>query len=143
MVNESSAAKHVLVVEDEPDFAALIRSILVRAGYTVTTAHRCDDALSIVRQLRPDLITLDLQMPGESGALLYRKLKADERFRDIPVVVVTGLTRHDKDMENLVKSLLEPEHVPHPEAYVEKPFDGPHFLATIEETLSSSTCASR
>jgi len=139
MTNESAAKKHVLVVEDEPDFAALLRSILVKAEYTVAMAHNCEDALSQVRQVRPDIITLDMQMPRESGAIFYRKLKADEKLRDIPVVVVTGITRDDKDMETLVRSLLEPDNVPHPEAYVEKPVDGPSLLGAIQEALSCAT----
>ena len=143
MTIESETTKHVLIVEDEPDFAALLCSILVKAGYTVATAYNCEDALSQVRKARPDLITLDIRMPRKSGVFFFRELKANERFRDIPVVVVTGVTRNDKEMETIVRSLLEPEHVPHPEAYVEKPVDGPRFLKTIDEALSSSTCGHR
>jgi len=142
MATDSVTEKHVLVVEDEPDFAALLCSILVKAGYTVATTYCGDQALSRVSELRPDLITLDIQMPRKSGLFFYRKLKADEAFRDIPVVVVTGLTRGDRDMENLVRTFLETENVPHPEAYVEKPVDGPQFLKTIQEVLSPSKCAS-
>ena len=125
MSNDSVAEKHVLIVEDEPDFADLLRSILVSAGYTVATAYNCEDALSEVRRTRPHVITLDMQMPRQSGAHFYRKLKADDELRDIPVVVVTGVTRDDKDMETLVRCLLEPDNIPHPEAYMEKPVDGP------------------
>ena len=142
MTNESAAEKHVLVVEDEPDFAALLRSILLKAGYTVATAYNCEDALSQVRQARPDVITLDIGMPRKSGVFFYRQLKADEKSRDIPVVVVTALTRNDKEMENIIRSLMEPENVPHPEAYVEKPVDGPRFLTTIKDVLRSSKCGS-
>jgi CheY-like chemotaxis protein len=142
MTTESVTGKHVLVVEDEPDFAALLRSILMKAGYTVATTYYSDQALSLVSELKPDLITLDIQMPRESGLFFYRKLKANEAFRHIPVVVVTGLTRGDKDMENLIRTFLEAENVPHPEAYVEKPVDGPHLLRTIEEVLLSSNCQS-
>lgn len=143
MSGESVTAKHVLVVEDEPDFAALLRSILARAGYTVATAYNGEDALVEVRKHRPDIITLDMKMPRQSGVHFYRTLKKDHAFRDVPVVVVTGLTRDDKDMENLIRSLLEPENVPHPEAYVEKPVDEPRFLKTIQEALASSMAGNR
>jgi CheY-like chemotaxis protein len=131
----------VLIVEDEPDFAALLASILIKAGYSVATAYNCENALLQVRNARPDLITLDIQMPRKSGAFFYRKLKADERLRDIPVVVVTGLTA-DKEMETLIRRFLDPDDVPHPEAYVEKPIDGPSFLRTLEGVLSVSRSAS-
>lgn len=140
MTNETTRTKHVLVVDDDPDFAALLRSILKQAEYTVATSYFCDQALAQVRDLKPDLITLDMGMPSKSGAFFYRKLKADETLRDIPVVVVTGLTRNDKEMENIVRCLLETDNVPPPDAYLEKPVDGPDLIRTIEEVLSSRTC---
>ena len=142
MSNVPSTSKHVLVVDDEPDFAALLRSILITAGYTVATAHECEGALVQARMRRPDIITLDIQMPRKSGVHFYHKLKKEEAFRDVPVVVVTGLT-HDREMENLIHSLLEPDKLPHPQAYVEKPVDGPRLLETIEEALSSSASGNR
>ncbi len=142
MSDELATAKHVLVVEDEPDFAALLRSILARAGYAVAVAHDCEDALAQTRDHRPDLITLDMGMPRKSGIYFYRKLKADTTFRDVPVVVVTGLTRDDKDMDNVIHAFLEAETVPRPQAYVEKPVDGPSFLRTVEEALSAGASAS-
>ncbi len=135
MTNQAIPAKHVLVVEDEPDFAALLRSVLETAGYTVATARDCEDALAEARKHRPDLITLDIGMPRKSGVFFYRKLKEKGAFGDVPVVVVTGLTRDDRVMENLIHSLLEPDNVPHPQAYFEKPFDEPRFLQTIHELL--------
>jgi CheY-like chemotaxis protein len=138
MSNVPSTSKHVLVVDDEPDFAALLRSMLVKAGYTVVTAYNGEDALAEVRTCRPDIITLDMKMPRQSGVHFYRTLKKNHAFRDVPVVVVSGLTRDDKDMENLIRSLLEPDNVPHPQAYMEKPVDEPQFLKTIQETLSPS-----
>ncbi|NIA01586.1 MAG: response regulator [Bacteroidia bacterium] len=105
----------------------------------MATAYNGEDALSQVRNARPDIITLDMQMPRESGAIFYRRLKKDEKFRNIPVVVVTGVTRDDQDMKNLVRSLLEPDNVPHPEAYLEKPVDGPSLLGTLKEILACTT----
>ena len=138
MRHDSVAEGHVLIIEDEPDFATLLRSILTKAGYTVATAHNWEDTLKELDSKVPNLITLDINMPAKSGVFFYRDIKANRKFRDIPVVVVTGLTRDDKDMENIIRSLMELEHVPHPEAYVEKPVDGPHFLRTVQEALLSS-----
>ena len=120
MTSAPTRAKHVLVVDDEPDFAALLRSILTRAGYTVATATHCEDAMKELDREIPDLITLDINMPEKSGMFFYRDVKARPKFRDVPVVVVTGLTRDDKDMENIIRSFLETQNVPHPEAYLER-----------------------
>ncbi len=142
MAHEPATGKHVLIVEDDPDFAALLKSILVNAGYTALAAYNFADAFSLVREVRPDLITLDIRMPGKSGVYFYQELKTNEDFREIPVVVVTALTRNDRDMETVVRSFLETAYMPHPEAYVEKPLDTPHFLRTIQDVLLSSRCKS-
>ncbi len=136
MANDSSAKKHVLIVEDDPDFAALLRSMLANAGYSVATAYNCEDALLQVHETKPDLITLDIQMPKKSGAFFYRKLRSVSKFRDIPVVVVTGVMLNDTEMEKLVRSFLESDGVPRPEAYVEKPVNAPHFLEILRVALS-------
>ena len=138
MAKAPTAVNRVLIVENEPDFAALLASILARAGYVVATAYNCDDALWLAGKLRPSLITLDISMPRKSGASFYLKLKAQGRFRYTPVIVVTGITS-DKQMEWMVRRLLEQDGVPPPVAYVEKPIDENQLLRTIEDALSSVT----
>jgi CheY-like chemotaxis protein len=136
MVTEPTR-KHVLVVDDEPDFATLLRSFLTKAGYTVAMAHTTEDALAQARERRPDLITLDIHMPRRSGVFFYRKLMLDQAFHSIPVVVVTAVTR-DNEMENLIKRLLETDDLPRPKAYLEKPVEGPRFLKTVRQAFASS-----
>ena len=141
MTNDRVADKQVLIVEDEPDFAALLQSILVSAGYSVAIAHNTEDALALVRKKKPDVITLDIQMPRKSGAFFYRKLKMQEESRDIPVVVVTGVTRNDRDMETIIRAILEKDDVPHPEAYLEKPIEGSDLLNTVEAVMMAGSSA--
>jgi CheY-like chemotaxis protein len=131
---------HVLIIEDEPDFASLLHSILTKGGYTAAIADNWTDALKELDDKTPDLITLDMNMPGKSGVFVYRDIKANRKVRDIPVVVVTGLTHDDEEMENVIRSVMELEPPPHPVAYVEKPVDGPNFLGTVREALLSSKC---
>jgi len=141
MDDKRGQEKHVLVVEDEPDYAALLSSILAGAGYSVQTAYNGEDALAEAHQRRPDVITLDIQMPRKSGALFYRTIKNEEEFRNTPVVVITGLTRNDTDMAHLIRSFLEPDHLPHPQAYIEKPVDGVKLLQTVARLLSCNAAA--
>ena len=82
----------ILVVEDDESFADLIQALLNRAGYSVVVAvddHEMDVALNA---RRPDLILLDLMLPGRDGFELLRQLKSDVRSRDIPVIIVSGRT---------------------------------------------------
>lgn len=139
MTHEFTAAKHVLVVDDEPEFAAVMRAILPKDRYAVAVAHNCDDALALARKRMPDLITLDIHMPRKSGVFFYRSLMTDREFRNVPVIVVTAVTR-DGEMDKIVRRFLEADDAPHPRAYVEKPIDPPSFLELLDEVLASNEC---
>ena len=128
--------KRVLVVEDLADFAALMESMLRGLGYDVAIACDGEEALSQAQACPPDLITLDIQMPRKSGPLFYRQLKSLEALRNIPVIVVTGLTRDDPEWDGIIHSLLEVEHLPQPEAYLDKPVDRDTLASVIDEALA-------
>jgi DNA-binding response OmpR family regulator len=80
----------VLVVEDEPDVAELIRYNLVKEGWDVLTASSGAEALKRVRESRPDVVLLDIMVPQLNGWEVCRRLKEDPETRAIPVIMVTG-----------------------------------------------------
>lgn len=83
--------KHrVLVVDDEPDITALVAYHLAREGYRVSTAASGPEALKAVAEQRPDLVVLDLMLPGQSGYEVLEELRRKEDTRDIGVVVLTA-----------------------------------------------------
>ncbi len=135
MTSAQERARHALVVEDETDYAALIATMLREADFKVTVAYDGDAALSRVREQVPDLITLDIQMPRKGGIMFYRQLKSKAEFREIPVIVITGLTRGDRDMSTFIHTFLEPDHLPHPEAYLEKPIEQESLLKVAADVL--------
>lgn len=81
---------HVVVVEDEPDIAALVAYHLQKAGYRVTTAASGDEGLTIALEQAPDLIVLDLMLPGQSGYEMLQALRRQAATRDIGVVILTA-----------------------------------------------------
>jgi len=137
MTDQRQSRRHVLVVDDEPDFAALMESILRAQGYSVSVAGNGDKAQQQVRARRPDAITLDIQMPKKSGLLFYRQMKSDEVLKDIPVIVVTGLTSQDMDWDSFIHSFLDVDHLPHPEAYLDKPVDRDEVAKVLCELFAS------
>jgi len=80
----------VLVVEDNETNQMLTMAVLLRDGYRVRTAGSADDALAIIRSDRPDIILMDLQLPGQDGLTLTRALKVDPATAAIPVVAMTA-----------------------------------------------------
>ena len=90
-------APRILVVDDNPDNILLTGELLGSRGYQVRTASSGDAALALIREQHPDLILLDVIMPGKSGYDLCRELKEDPTTRLIPIVMITGLTdREDR-----------------------------------------------
>lgn len=94
-------AQTILVVDDKIDTVLLLRELLTSRGYRVITASDADEALEAIESARPDLILLDVIMPGRSGYELCRELKNDPSRRLIPVIMITGLT----DREDRVRGI--------------------------------------
>jgi CheY-like chemotaxis protein len=83
--------QQVLVVDDEKDIVEFLTQLLEDNGYEVKSANDGLEAMNLVQESKPDLILLDLQMPEETGTGLYRKLQHKKEFKDIPVIVISGL----------------------------------------------------
>jgi CheY-like chemotaxis protein len=84
------ASEQILIVDDNPDNLKLLRFILSSQGYELRGAGDAAEALTILESFRPQLILLDLQLPSMDGLDLTRRLKADPRTHDIPIVAVTA-----------------------------------------------------
>src|SRR5438270_11954148 len=85
----SRRTQKVLVVDDKIDTVLLLRELLTSRGYRVLSAGDAEEALSIIHDERPDLILLDVIMPGKSGYDLCRELKTDPNTRLIPIIMIT------------------------------------------------------
>lgn len=83
-------ARHVLLIEDEPNITEAIRFILNRDGWRVSTLADGAQAVAQVRNLRPDLVILDLMLPGASGLEILRALRADPATATLPVLMLTA-----------------------------------------------------
>jgi CheY-like chemotaxis protein len=122
---ETRALGLVLVVEDERSIARLLDRILSRAGYAVLLAQTGQEALALAIERQPDVITLDLILPGLSGEETLAALKAEKRTRAIPVIVIS--IRGD-----------EPPETPLPvHASLRKPLDRDAVLRAIASAVSS------
>jgi two-component system phosphate regulon response regulator PhoB len=80
----------ILVVDDEPDITALVAYHLAKAGYRVTTASNGSDALRAASEQRPDVIVLDLMLPGLSGLDVLQALRKQDETRDVGVIMLTA-----------------------------------------------------
>ncbi len=122
-------AAKILIIDDERDMQIYLRTLFRKAGYTPEVAPNGEQGVRLAAELEPDLITLDLLMPRKSGVLAYEALRTDTRTRQIPVIILTGLSEH----RQLLGAL--PDGVPAPDAVVEKPIQREDFLRTVQELV--------
>ncbi len=92
---------HVLIVDDEPTNLMLLEELFHQQGSQTTSAANGEQALALAREKKPDLVLLDVMMPGMNGYEVCRRLKADDLTRRIPVVMVTGLGALDDKIKGL------------------------------------------
>ena len=121
-------AKKVLVVDDDPDVRLFSVIVLEENGYTPLEAANGEEGLKMIKKEKPELIILDVLMPRQSGIRLYRELKTDKSFKDIPIIILSGIAK--KTFLRSQKALTEfgGKEVPEPKIYLEKPVE-PEILA--------------
>ncbi len=112
----------VLVVDDEQDIRTFLTTVLKRGGYETREAANGAEALEVVRDLKPDLICLDLQMPEKTGTDFYRSLSKDKGLEEVPIIVVSGLAGRHLAIRK-------------PAAVFDKPIDPEEFLDACKKAI--------
>src|SRR4051812_18786001 len=116
----------ILVVEDEPAIQELIAVNLEHAGHHVQRAHSASEADALIRDIRPDLILLDWMLPDIAGTAFARKLRADARSKDIPIIMLTARAEERDKVEGLDAGADD---------YITKPFSPKELIARIKALL--------
>ena len=129
-----TSATKILVIDDEPDVVSYLSVFLEDEGFNVVTARDGPDGLAMARLESPDLITLDITMPGMSGIEVLTTLRRDSDLASIPVIVVTGVA----NFQNLTTF----RGVRPPEAFMSKPVDRELLLGNIRKLLKLETSKS-
>ena len=117
----------VLVVDDNATNRKLISDLLAFAGYEILGAADAEEAQALLRRERPDLILMDIALPGMDGLTLTRQLKADARTREIPVVALTAFAMKGDEQRVLDAGC---------DGYISKPIDTVRLLVRVAETLA-------
>ena len=117
----------ILVVEDAPSDLKLARVVLSSAGHEISEAETAETALAVIREDPPELMLLDLKLPGISGLALIRQLKGDRTTRDIPIVAVTSYPDDWTQQEALDAGCT---------AYLTKPIDMRKLVQQIADITS-------
>ena len=132
MSDERTGTRTAVVVDDEPDLAKYIASILEDHGFTTHQANDARTGEDLIREHDPDLICLDLMMPGRSGIQLFSRLKGDESTRAIPLIMITGIKEQmNIDWGEIAGGLRSRK----PDGFIEKPVDPVRLMRVVEDIL--------
>lgn len=116
----------ILVVEDEPAIQELLTVNLKHNGFLVVRAGSAEEAESVIRAALPDLIVLDWMLPGQSGVFLAKKLRAEERTRELPIIMLTARVHEEDKVLGLEAGADD---------YITKPFSPKELVARVRAVL--------
>ena len=116
--------KRILIVEDQEDNRAILRDVLSRAGYDLIEAFNGEDAVRLAQNEQPDLILMDIQLPGIDGFEATRRIKAIIDLKSIPIIAVTSYALSGDEAHARASGC---------DAFVAKPFSPRELLARVRE----------
>jgi DNA-binding response OmpR family regulator len=148
-------AKKVLVVDDDVNTVTFLSAALEENGYEPAGAYNGKEGLEKIMENKPDLVILDVMMPKKTGFVLFKQLRRDDNFKDLPVIMLTGVAEvledldsqsedtHERPYDDLrermrqaIKDMKE-EGLVKPDAFIDKPINPEIVIAKVKELIGS------
>lgn len=121
-----SEKKKILIVDDEQDIVETLKFVLETNGYNILTAYDGEDGLNKAKELNPDLILLDVMMPKINGYKISRLLKYDNKYKNIPIIMLTARSQEQDKLIGKETGVNE---------YIAKPFEIDEILTLVKKYL--------
>jgi DNA-binding response OmpR family regulator len=121
--------KEILIVDDEPGVVAAIQFLMEQQGHNVLIAERGEDALDLIYKYRPDLVILDIMLPGISGWEVCEIIRLNPDYRDVKIVFLTARGDEGEIARGLALGA---------DAYITKPFSNDQFIAKVNALLENA-----
>lgn len=125
-----SKAKKILIVDDELDILTYFEAVFQDSGYDTVLARDGVEGFELAESEKPDLIALDITMPGQSGIKTYQEFKKHPDLKAIPVIMITAVNDSFKNLLTEINGLATPE------AFFNKPIDPDALLKVVEKILA-------
>ena len=122
-------AKEILIVDDEPNVVVPIQFLMEQQGYRVMTADRGEDALDLIYQYKPDLVLLDIMLPGIDGYEVCEIVRLNPNYRDVKIIFFTAQGREVEIAKGLALGA---------DAYITKPYSKAELVAKVKELLDET-----
>ena len=121
--------KEILIVDDEPNLVVPIQFLMEQQGYKVMIAERGEDALDLIYQYKPDLVLLDILLPGIDGYEVCEIVRLNPNFRKVKIIFLTAKGREEEIAKGLALGA---------DAYITKPFSNTELVAKVKELLEKT-----
>ena len=121
--------KEILIVDDEPGVVVPIQFLMEQQGYRVMIAERGEDALDLIYHYRPDLVLLDIMLPGIDGYEVCEIIRLNPNYRNVKIIFLTAKGREVEIAKGLTLGA---------DAYITKPFSNTELVATVKELLEKA-----
>jgi two-component system alkaline phosphatase synthesis response regulator PhoP len=122
-------AKEILIVDDEPHAVVPIQFLMQQQGYKVMIAERGEDALDLIYQYKPDLVLLDIMLPGIDGYEVCEIIRLNPNYRNVKIIFLTALGREVEIAKGLTLGA---------DAYITKPYSNDELVAKVKEVLEKT-----
>ena len=122
-------AKEILIVDDEPNVVVPIQYLMEQQGYKVMIAERGDYALDLIYQYKPDLVLLDIMLPGIDGYEVCEIVRLNPNYRNVKIIFLTAKGREEEIAKGLALGA---------DAYITKPFSNAALVAKVKELLEKT-----
>lgn len=128
----------VLIVDDELDMRIFLSTLFETSGYKTLVAKNGTEGIKTAGESFPDLIVLDIMMPGEGGVFMYQQLRISEELKNIPVIMLSAIA--NKTFSHYLKMLNARLGgvIPKPDAYMEKPPEAEELLNVAQKIMAKS-----
>ncbi|MEJ2474936.1 MAG: response regulator [Desulfobacterales bacterium] len=126
--------KRILIVDDEPDFAAIVQGNLEKEGFEVDVAYNGVEGLEKVQSNPPDAIVLDVMMPEKDGYVVCKELKGDDKYCDIPIILLTAVASHVTSTRYTHREGMSTEA----DDYIAKPASAEEITKSLKRLLNVS-----
>ena len=129
--------KKILIVDDELDMRIFISTLLETSGYKPVLTKDGNEGIRKAKSIEPDLIILDVMMPGEGGVQMYRRLKTDKNLKNIPVIMLSAIAKKTFSHYLKMLNIRRDDPIPEPDAYMEKPPEAEDLLRMTGRLIGS------
>ncbi|MBN2041790.1 MAG: response regulator [Spirochaetes bacterium] len=127
--------KKILIVDDDPDIITYTTTVLEENDYKPVIAKNGEEGMNLIKSENPDLIILDVLMPKQSGIKIYRELKTADSYKNIPVIIQSGIAKRTFLRSQEALTEFGGENVPEPDAYLEKPVEPDELIDSIKKLI--------